>query len=727
MSHLGIDDADVERKPTQEEIEDMISGVRPISNSADARVAMEKGIKDPLREGLRDQFLTAGDRQQIKYGIDKHFNESKVIPGEAVGVLAALSTGEPSTQMALNSHRYAGVSSKSTNEGIPRLQELLRATDRQKAISMSIYFNDRYSLDEIRSIIPLFVAKSLTDFIDRVEIESKENLPEEEWNRDFRLIYGVDTVQPDYVLRLHLSVQELQRYRLTLEDVVVELRKMNENTTYIYSSNDRAIIDVYDKNPVYNNEVPAYISDENALLYYLRDVALPKLRKQHIIGVSGITAAFPRQLEIYSFVENWSGNEVVFDQRRAEQNGLRIEQLIDLLRAAGYNPNPQPVGNVIRLGQKGGNLAELNHRISVDDKLRNLSTFWYLETNGSSLAKVLAMDIVNSNITFCTDVTEIYEVFGIQTARDYLLDEYIHILSSDAYMDPRHLILLADVMANLGLLAAVTSTGVSRQKIGPLTRSAFEKPVDHFLRAAGFGEGEVVRGVAASVFVGTRAHIGQNAFLVPVEEEGEQEDEEEKEMGSLLPPPSTLTFEEVPEDVLPPKPSTVQKPLPVKIPMARAQPRTPATTRPSTGISTSAVSASSSSSSSSTLPPRITPRNPATIAPAPVASLSFEEVPEEPVKQVKPVVSTLRRPIVPSEPEMASSMETPVPPRPNMLRRPFTSSAGRATLATASSSSSSTTPVPTTASTAASSSSSSSSTAPRASIAPIRKTLPPRR
>ncbi|ETN41028.1 uncharacterized protein HMPREF1541_02962 [Cyphellophora europaea CBS 101466] len=50
---------------------------------------------------------------------------SVVEPGEAVGVVAAQSVGEPSTQMTLNTFHLAGHSAKNVTLGIPRLREII--------------------------------------------------------------------------------------------------------------------------------------------------------------------------------------------------------------------------------------------------------------------------------------------------------------------------------------------------------------------------------------------------------------------------------------------------------------------------------------------------------------------------------------------------------------------------------------------------------------------------
>ena len=51
---------------------------------------------------------------------------SAAAPGEAVGVLAAQSVGEPSTQMTLNTFHMAGRGEANVTLGIPRLRYACR-------------------------------------------------------------------------------------------------------------------------------------------------------------------------------------------------------------------------------------------------------------------------------------------------------------------------------------------------------------------------------------------------------------------------------------------------------------------------------------------------------------------------------------------------------------------------------------------------------------------------
>lgn len=65
----------------------------------------------------------------------------RVDPGENVGLLAAQSIGEPSTQMTLNTFHFAGRGEMNVTLGIPRLREILMtASSNIKTPSAEVLF-----------------------------------------------------------------------------------------------------------------------------------------------------------------------------------------------------------------------------------------------------------------------------------------------------------------------------------------------------------------------------------------------------------------------------------------------------------------------------------------------------------------------------------------------------------------------------------------------------------
>lgn len=71
----------------------------------------------------------------------------RVDPGENVGLLAAQSIGEPSTQMTLNTFHFAGRGEMNVTLGIPRLREILMTVGSSiKTPSTEVYFHPGFCL-----------------------------------------------------------------------------------------------------------------------------------------------------------------------------------------------------------------------------------------------------------------------------------------------------------------------------------------------------------------------------------------------------------------------------------------------------------------------------------------------------------------------------------------------------------------------------------------------------
>lgn len=60
----------------------------------------------------------------------KTYHKVLITPGESVGAVAAQSIGEPATQMTLKTFHFAGVASMNVTLGVPRIKEIINATDK---------------------------------------------------------------------------------------------------------------------------------------------------------------------------------------------------------------------------------------------------------------------------------------------------------------------------------------------------------------------------------------------------------------------------------------------------------------------------------------------------------------------------------------------------------------------------------------------------------------------
>ncbi|KAH7134853.1 hypothetical protein B0J13DRAFT_480560 [Dactylonectria estremocensis] len=99
---------------------------------------------------------------------------SLVEPGEAVGIVAGQSVGEPSTQMTLNTFHLAGHSAKNVTLGIPRLREILMtASDKISTPAMSLYPIDEMSTEDAETFAKSISVLPLGFVLDGVTVEEK--------------------------------------------------------------------------------------------------------------------------------------------------------------------------------------------------------------------------------------------------------------------------------------------------------------------------------------------------------------------------------------------------------------------------------------------------------------------------------------------------------------------------------------------------------------------------
>jgi len=111
-----------------------------------------KEVKDQLTPSLLHQLDDGlGKSKLTKEDVDKaigltveHYKRALMEPGEAVGIVAAQSIGEPGTQMTLRTFHYAGVREQNVTLGLPRLIEIVDARRIPSTPIMTIYLTGEY-------------------------------------------------------------------------------------------------------------------------------------------------------------------------------------------------------------------------------------------------------------------------------------------------------------------------------------------------------------------------------------------------------------------------------------------------------------------------------------------------------------------------------------------------------------------------------------------------------
>ncbi|OPJ70788.1 DNA-directed RNA polymerase I subunit RPA1 isoform A [Patagioenas fasciata monilis] len=150
---------------------------RPDTYFASVSETFENGVEAYInrwesenRQGYTRPKLSSDRLKDLLY---LKWQRSLCDPGEAVGLLAAQSIGEPSTQMTLNTFHFAGRGEMNVTLGIPRLREILMvASANIKTPTMSVpVFNTKKALKKVKQLKKQLTRVCLAEVLQKIEIE----------------------------------------------------------------------------------------------------------------------------------------------------------------------------------------------------------------------------------------------------------------------------------------------------------------------------------------------------------------------------------------------------------------------------------------------------------------------------------------------------------------------------------------------------------------------------
>jgi DNA-directed RNA polymerase II subunit RPB1 len=148
-----------------------------------------------------------------------------------------------------------------------------------------------------------------------------------------------------------------------------------------------------------------------------------------------------------------------------------------------------------------------------DGKYNPKKDIWILDTTGTNLLDTLALDFIDYKNTLSNDIQEIYDILGIEAARQVIYNEMFDVMNfSGVYINYHHLSLLCDRMTCTKDMVSIYRSGILNDKIGPIAKATFEVHTEVLLDAARHGEFDFMRGISANVMCGQYGYYGTNAF-----------------------------------------------------------------------------------------------------------------------------------------------------------------------------------------------------------------------
>jgi DNA-directed RNA polymerase beta' subunit len=387
---------------------------------------------------------------------------SIITPGETVGVIAAQTLGEGTTQMTLNTFHSISSAASVVTEGLPRLNEIIKLTKNMKHKNMKIYLKDEYKTikDEAKKVKTRFAYTKLKDLLSESEIiymgeESYTDTDEErEFIRsyqDFCKIFDIEQCEEEelspWMIRFVFDKEAMMNRNISVIEIQEKIKEKESDDIQCLFSDDSA------SNVVMRVR---FVKDNSGnFLQFMRDVE-KQLSEMTIRGIDGI-------------------------------------ELADLVEKSCMKYN-----------------ADGSYEASKE---------WTISTKGSNIIDIMSDDAVDYTKTTTNDIMDFVEIFGIEAVRNLLVIEFGIVYQSNG-INVRHIDLMADVMSYRGKLMQIDRHGTNKNPdIGPIGKASFEAVMDVFTKAALFAEKDNMKGTSSNIFAGQFCKAGTNAFEIVMDEE----------------------------------------------------------------------------------------------------------------------------------------------------------------------------------------------------------------
>nr|UZT28914.1 hypothetical protein [Nucleocytoviricota sp.]UZT29288.1 hypothetical protein [Nucleocytoviricota sp.] len=375
----------------------------------------------------------------------------------------------------LNTFHFAGISSKSNvTRGVPRIEEILSLSENPKNPSCTVYLNkeEQYNQEKAKEYMNKLEHTKLKDIVDLIEVyydpDDMNTLIEEDkslmqqYNTFEKLLdeCGADIEdgkeKSKWILRIALNKESMLEKNLTMEDIHFAIKNSHkDNVSCIYSDyNDDQLIFRIRLN-ISSNKKKLNIQeslDQSDQIYLLKNFQEDLLENLIIRGIKNINKVILRKI-----TDNIEESEGKFDKKE----------------------------------------------------------LWVLDTVGTNLLDVLALDYIDKERTYSNDIQEIYRTLGVEAARQSIFNELSEVIEFDGtYINFHHVTMLCDRMCCNDKLVSIFRHGINNDDIGPIAKASFEETPEMFLKAAKHGELDNMKGVSSNILCGQEGYYGTSSFQV---------------------------------------------------------------------------------------------------------------------------------------------------------------------------------------------------------------------
>ena len=397
---------------------------------------------------------------------------SIISPGENVGIVAAQSIGEPSTQLTLNTFHSAGISAAGTTSlGIPRLRELLSLSKNMKTPQSIIYLNNNFEKDKNLTDLMKFHIETIyiNDLCNNIDIYYDPN-------KDFMFEDNVENIY-----YIHSNSTKKCSENIEKTDWLIRLELDKEKMI----DNKITLLHIRSKFCSFWTEHKSYTKKDEKILF--------------------------EKINTCSILSNYDNNTVPIIHIRLEINNINLNDIINIKTIILTQMKLGGIDNI-----NGSQITQIKEIKYDNDNAYNpdqTNDKYIIKTSGINLLNIRELNNIDLNRTYCNDVVIINVLFGIEAGRTLLMKELREVGAAGDFkkINYQHISILVDMICVYGKYTSIDRYGINKLDTDPFVRASFEETTDQLINAARFGEIDEVKSVATSIMVGQVIKSGTGA------------------------------------------------------------------------------------------------------------------------------------------------------------------------------------------------------------------------
>lgn len=448
--------------------------------------------------------------------------QSLCAPGEPVGLLAAQSIGEPSTQMTLNTFHFAGRGEMNVTLGIPRLREILMmASKNLKTPSMEVPFlNVPHQEKRAEHLKKILTRVTVADVLEKIEVAVRQETE--------------PVRQMKYRLRFHFLPHELYRskYNIKPKGVLKHMAKKYFAQMFtLLKRHTKLATNVVVMGKDKGNKNKEDDDDDEA-----PEPTRPKVEDSDDSGDEPEDAEDAKLVTKYEQAnddqENEEGVKSDDDDEESQSDdtvGDHQEVVHSYTYAQNYTFDKKKylwceLTFALPLSHKKLDMTSILREVANKSvifetpNIKRAITYikdntLILRTDGINITELFKYnDLLDLNKLYSNDIHKFGETYGIEAATKVVVKEVQEVFKVYGItVDPRHLLLIADYMMFNGTFEPLSRRGMS-SSASPFQQMSFEASLNFLKLATVNAKLDNLQNPSSCLVLGKPCHSGTGAF-----------------------------------------------------------------------------------------------------------------------------------------------------------------------------------------------------------------------